>query len=304
MKILVLGAHGLLGQAIARELDARGHRVVRAARQDADLCIDLRFDLEPETLRAAVRSMDVVVNAVGVLIERDGNSWDTVHRRAAQALATACAAERVARIVHISALGVGTGIAGGYMASKQAAEDALAAGPVDYAVVRPSLLVDPLCPSTRLFRWLAGLPIIALPGMIHPGASRIAPVHVADVAACVARICEYPKALRRVIELTGNEVMTYREMLARYRTAQGRRGALWLPVPWWLMKFTARCARVLPQTVLSIDTMRMLQSESLSQANELHRWLGRAPLALLRASVPASSPDLLASMDVADPPPT
>jgi len=286
MKIIVLGANGMLGKAVVTELAARGHRVLRAARQDAELCVDFRFDQDPEALRALVRGADVVVNTVGILIERDGDTWDLVHRRAAQALAAACAAERVARIVHISALGAGTGIAGGYMASKLAAEEAFDKAPVDYAIVRPGLLVDPACPSTRLFHWLAGQPVIALPGVVHPGASLVAPVQVTDVAACVARICEHPKALRRVIELAGPRVMSYREMLARYRQAQGKGAALWLPVPWWLMKLTARLARFIPQKVFSIDTMRMLQAGSQPRANEVRRWLGRDPQPLLPDDAP------------------
>jgi uncharacterized protein YbjT (DUF2867 family) len=281
MRIVVLGSNGLLGKAVVSELAARGHRVVGAARRDAELCVDFRYDQEPEALRAVVRGADVVVNTIGILIERDGDTWDAVHCRAAQALAAACAAERVARIVHISALGAGTGIAGGYMASKLAAEQAFEKVAVDYAIVRPSLLVDPACPSTRLFRWLARQPVIALPGVIHPGESLIAPIQVTDVAACVARICEHPKALRRVIELAGPRAMAYREMLAHYRQAQGKGAALWLPVPWWLMKLTARLARFVPQKVFSIDTMRMLRAGCTPRANEVRRWLGRDPLPLL-----------------------
>jgi uncharacterized protein YbjT (DUF2867 family) len=281
MRIVVLGCNGLLGKAVAAELAARGHTVVGAARQDAELAIDFRFDQEPDNLRAIVRGADVVVNTIGILIERDGNTWDAVHSRAARALAAACAAERVARIVHVSALGAGTGIAGGYMASKLAAEQAYENSPVDYAIVRPSLLVDAACPSTRLFRWLARQPVIALPGVIHPGESPIAPVQAADVAACIARICEFPKALRRVIELAGPRAMTYREMLASLRQAQGKGAALWLPVPWWLMKLSSRIARFMPQKVFSIDTVRMLQAGSLPRSNEVRRWLGRDPLPLL-----------------------
>ncbi|HSH88783.1 MAG TPA: NAD(P)H-binding protein [Ramlibacter sp.] len=299
MRIVVLGSGGLLGGAIARELAARGHDVVRAARRGADLPVDFRFDLDPENLRTVVRGADVVVNSVGILVERDGNTWDVVHTQAAQALATACAAERVARIVHISALGVGTGVPGEYMASKLAAEKAYDKGPVDYAIVRPGLLVDTACPSTRLFRWLAGLPVIALPGLLHPGASLVQPIQVRDVAQCVARIVEHPKALRRVIELAGPRALSYHDMLASYRRAQGHGPALWLPVPWWVMKLAARLAGVVPQKVFSIDTMRMLQAGSVPQAgNEVRRWLGRDPLPLLAPGEGTDDTALLASSDV------
>lgn len=276
MKIVVFGAAGVLGRAVVQTLALRGHDVRGLARAD----VDFAAGPDAQALRPLVRGADIVVNTVGILIERGGNTWERVHTQAAAALASACEAERVARVVHVSALGVGSGIAGGYMASKLAAEQAFARHCVDYAIVRPALLVDPACDSTRLFRALAALPVIGLPGLLHPGRSLIAPIAVHDVAACIARIAEHPKALRRVIELAGPEPMTYREMLRRYRQGYGRGAALWLPLPWWLMMLTAHAATLAPQRVFSPDTVRMLRAGTQPQCNEAARWLGHAPAAI------------------------
>ena len=40
MKILLIGAHGTLGQAVAQELGSR-HEIVRAGRSSGDVRIDL-----------------------------------------------------------------------------------------------------------------------------------------------------------------------------------------------------------------------------------------------------------------------
>lgn len=276
MRVVVFGANGVLGRAVCAAVAQHGHRVLRAARKDAEIVVDFRFDLSAATLRAAVRGADVVVNTAGILIERDGDTWAAVHHEAVDALAAACSAERVARLVHVSALGAGSGIAGGYMASKLAGERALERHPVDYAIVRPSLLVDPACPSTKLFTWLAGLPVIALPGLRHPGASRVCPVQVNDVAECIARIAAHPKALRRTIELAGPQPLSYRELLARLRAAQGKGRALWVPVPWWLLHASSWLAQALPQKVFSPDTVRMLRAQPEARS-ETVRWLRREP---------------------------
>ena len=281
MKVIVFGGAGLLGRAIATELRSHGHQVVTAGRTGCDVVVDYRFDNTPELFADLVRGADIVVNAAGILIERADNTFAAVHVAAPRALFQACATQRVARIVHISSLGVGTGIAGAYMASKLAAEQALQEGSVDYAIVRPALLVDAACPSTLLFQSLAKLPLIALPGLLHPGASLVAPIQVQDVAEVVTRMCEHPKALRRTIELAGPEVMTYKTMLQRYREATrpeaGKGLVLWLPLPWWLMKATALLAAHLPQSVFSIDNMRMLQAGSVPQSNEALYWLRHIP---------------------------
>jgi uncharacterized protein YbjT (DUF2867 family) len=265
MKILVFGGAGVLGSAIASALRARGHSVTTAGRSGCDVTVDFAYDTSPEAFAELVRGSHIVVNAVGILMERGDNSFEAVHVQAPTALFAACAQARVARIVHISGLGVGTGLPGAYMRSKLAAEQALAAGAVDYAIVRPALLVDDACPSTRLFKFLAALPVIGLPGLWRPGASLLAPISVQDVALGVARLCEYPKALRRTVEMAGPSTLSYRQMLANYRRNAGKGAALWLPVPWWLMKLTALLAECLPQKVFSIDTVRLLQAQRLPQ---------------------------------------
>lgn len=273
MKIVVFGGTGLLGWAITRTLQRNGHEVSTAGRSVCDAMVDFRYGTDPQVFMPLVQGADIVINAVGILIERGDNTFDAVHAKAPAALFAACAKARVARIIHISSLGVGTGIHGGYMTTKLAAEQALRAGPVDFAIIRPALLVAQDCPSTLLFKFLATLPVIVLPGLLHPGASRLAPIEVQDVAQAVVRICEHPKALRRVIELAGPQTVSYREMLAAYRHQAGKGAALWLPLPWWLMKLAALLAAKLPQNVFSIDTMRMLQAGSVAAKNESSAWV-------------------------------
>ena len=288
MKVIVFGASGLIGKAIASELRSRGHQVVTAGRSSCDVSCDFAYDHAEAVFRAVVKGADIIVNSVGILIERGENTFAKVHVQAPTALFKACALEHVARIVHISGMGVSGEpgslgiIAGAYTASKLAAEHTLAACPVDYAIVRPALVIDPASPSTRLLQWLAHLPIIALPGLLHPGASQVHPITNTDVAQAVARICEHEKALRRVIELAGPEVMSYKEMLRRYRSASsdgkpGKGAALWLPMPWWLMNLTARLAAYLPQKVVSLDTLRMLRANAVSRLNEASYWLRKLP---------------------------
>jgi uncharacterized protein YbjT (DUF2867 family) len=286
MKVIVFGGAGLLGRAVSTELRSHGHQVFTAGRKGCDITVDFAYDQSPELFAAIVRGADIVVNAAGILIERGNNTFDAVYVKAPTALFAACAAQRVARIVHISGLGLTGHIVGQYTAAKLACERALQACPVDYAIVRPGLVVDAQCPSTRLFQLLAKLPIIALPGVFKggkfaPGASLLAPMLVQDVAEAVTRICEHPKALRRTIELAGPEVMTYRTLLQRHRTSAnhgaGKGMALWLPMPWWVMKLAGLIAAYLPQTVFSIDTMRMLQAGGTTDKNEALYWLRHMP---------------------------
>lgn len=288
MRVLVCGATGCIGSAIAAGLRAHGHAVVAAHRGAPDhpdhLAIDYTESLTPaqwaQRLQAA-GGFDVVVNAVGVLMPVGEATFERVHTHGPIALFRGAALAGVRRIVQISALGTGRGPEGlrtPYAMSKLLADEALAevghasSGRTDWAVVRPSLVYGPRSQSAALFRQLASLPVVSLPGR---GRQRVQPIHVTELAECVCRMVGHAAPIGRVIELAGPQVLGWRDMLACYRAAQGLAEPLWLPVPMPLMRLGAWCAQALPQKVFSPDTLTMLERGNTTQRNGAREWLGR-----------------------------
>lgn len=288
MRVLVCGATGCIGSAIAAGLRAHGHVVVAAHRGAPEhpdhLAIDYTESLTPaqwaQRLQAA-GGFDVVINAVGILMPGGEATFERVHAHGPIALFRGAALAGAQRIVQISALGVGRGPEGlrtPYAMSKLLADEALAEvghasnGRTDWAVVRPSLVYGPRSQSAALFRLLASLPVVSLPGR---GQQRVQPIHVTELAECVCRLVEHAAPIGRVIELAGPQVLRYREMLANYRAAQGLADPLWLPVPMPLMHLGAWCAQALPQKVFSPDTLTMLERGNTAARNAAREWLGR-----------------------------
>lgn len=288
MRVLVCGSTGCIGSAIAAGLRAHGHTVVAAHRGAPEhpdhMAIDYTEPFTPpqwvQRLQAA-GGFDVVVNAVGILMPGGEATFERLHTHGPIALFRGAALAGVQRIVQISALGVGRGPEGlrtPYAMSKLLADEALAEvghasnGRTDWAVVRPSLVYGPRSQSAALFRLLASLPVVSLPG--H-GRQRMQPIHVTELAECVCRLVEHPARIGRVIELAGPQVLSYREMLANYRAAQGLADPLWLPVPMPLMRLGAWCAQALPQRVFSPDTLTLLERGNTTPRNAAREWLGR-----------------------------
>ena len=67
MKVLVVGATGAVGSAVAQALAERGHEVLRAGRTRGDLQVDITSDASVEALYAAVGRVDAIVSAAGGL---------------------------------------------------------------------------------------------------------------------------------------------------------------------------------------------------------------------------------------------
>jgi len=110
--VLVLGATGFIGSYVSRALRRAGFDVVQGVRSKgrASGCrsveIDYRRDDHAEHWLPALRGIDAVVNAVGILRESSGLTFDAVHVKAPVALFEACVQAGVEKIIQISALGL------------------------------------------------------------------------------------------------------------------------------------------------------------------------------------------------------
>ena len=301
MNVLVCGATGCVGGAVVNALRSRGHKVLEGARRHPDgkftLHVDYAQPYTPAEWAERLRALHIeaVVNCVGILMPKPGQSFERVHTRGPIELFRGAALAGVRRVIQVSALGAGPepdSLAMPYLHSKWLADEALRASALDWAVLRPSLVYGPRSQSAALFATLASLPVIGLPGR---GEQRVQPIHVFELAEAVALLVERRGELRCVLQMGGPQVLSYREMLAHYRTALGLGPAWWVPVPMALMKLGAGVAACLPQQAFCPDTLRLLERGSTVSANDAPAVLGRPPTPLaqgLAVSPPQALVDL------------
>ncbi len=199
MRVLILGAYGLIGTATTRGLMAHGHDVTglgrsaakgKKASPDADwIAADISALTTPESWLLLLKGVDAVVNAAGLLQNGLNDNVAGVQRDAIKALVHACEHSDVTAFVQISAPGAATTSDTEFFRTKAEADRALKASSLDWTILRPGLVLSPHAyGGTSLIRRLAAMPAIQL---VMLGQARIQTVHVQDVANAVVYALEH-----------------------------------------------------------------------------------------------------------------
>jgi nucleoside-diphosphate-sugar epimerase len=278
MNILVCGANGFIGRHLYKALEQAGHHCIAGVRKitrDDQIAIDYTRDIEESTWLPRLAGVDAVVNAIGILRDTRGQPMTRIHAETPIALFQACRTAGVKKVIHISALGVGSGLATQYFSTKQQAEAALVANEeqLDYLILRPSVVYGSEGASARMFRLQARLPVHTLP---MGGHQMLQPVHVDDLAAACVRWLENNEA-SKVVAAVGSDAVNMRAMLDSYRQQMGYGKALHVPVPGLLVKLAAKCGDWVPVSPLSTDNLLMLNAGSTADKTAFARLLGREP---------------------------
>jgi uncharacterized protein YbjT (DUF2867 family) len=274
MRVLVTGATGFIGGAIADALSREGIEVIRAARH-AQLRVDFMQVPEASWWAPHLAGVSAVVNAVGILREQDGQTFEAMHTRAPIELFRACAAAGVRTVIQVSALGADASATSRYHLTKKGADDVLRTLPLHAAIVQPSLVYGAGGASAAMFNTLAAAPLLALP---HRGAMQVQPVHIDDVVAGVLALLHRPPEGVVTIAFTGLRPIALREYLAHLRRALGIAGrAIVLPLPVFLLRWGAAIAGRIPGSFLDRETAQMLLRGNVADSASFARLAGRPP---------------------------
>ncbi|MBK1867021.1 SDR family oxidoreductase [Aestuariivirga sp. YIM B02566] len=299
MRILVLGAGGFIGRHIVAELLKGGHQPVGAVRRAADfarafpgaaaVACDLARDVAVADWLPRLAGVDAVVNAAGVL---SGAGMEAVHVTAPRALYEACAQADVKRVVLISAISARPEVDTDYARAKLAGEKLLQDGPLDWTILKPSLIVAKgSYGGTSLIRGLAGLPLFTpLVGDSHFAFS---PLHAQDLARAVRVVCEEGRFSRQVLEPAGPEIISLRDLLSRYRTWLGLPPAPYLSIPMGVMRGLAGLGDRMGRGPVSSNSLAQLIAGNEGDGERFAREIGFTPrsLAQFMAEEPAEVQD-------------
>ena len=233
---LVTGASGYIGGQLVPRLLAAGWHVRALTRHRSSLASRQWVD-DVEVVEGDVSSGDDMrgamsgVSAAWYLVHSMDDRPDFQQRDhdSAATFAEAAAEADVSRIVYLGGLHPDDESLSPHLASRVEVGQIFLDAPVPAAVLQAAVVLGDGSASFDMLRYLT----TRLPAMVAPKwlDNRIQPIAIDDVLTLLAGAGDLPAEVNRTFDIGADEVLTYREMIARFADATGQRRPLVVTVP-------------------------------------------------------------------------
>ncbi|PHV12004.1 SDR family oxidoreductase [Chitinimonas sp. BJB300] len=268
MKILLIGASGLVGRALLAKLSTEGHTILALCRHPLArlpqeqgvrwLSVDMVRLCSAIDWLPLLDGVDVVINCAGSYQKTLPNEYFVLNAEAPAALFAACAEMGVAKVIQLSALGATPNAVSAYWRSKAAGEAALMKTGLDWAIVRPSLVYADEANSSVLFCRMAACPWLFVPA----DAGVVQPIHLDDLTLLLMQLLESPSIGRRIIDAVGPHALAWADYLQIVRQSMGLSPAKVIRLPAGLLRWVVKLAHYSSGHLLSADSLLMLHHGS------------------------------------------
>ncbi len=233
--VLVTGATGYIGGRLVGRLVAEGY-LVRAMARDADdlahrdwsdqVQVAAADALSGEGLPAALDGVEAAYYLIHSMSA--GSDFHQKDLQAARNFGQAAKHAGVRRIIYLGALGQDDPSLSPHLASRQATGSALRQAGVSVTEFRAAVVVGAGSLSFEMLRYLTEhIPLMICPRWVY---TRTQPIAIDNCLDYLAGALEQQQSIDRVIEIGGEQVLTYGEMMTGYARVRGLRRWL-LPVP-------------------------------------------------------------------------
>jgi len=270
----VLGGTGFVGRHLVRALAEAGYQVrvlARRRERHRELLVLPRVTVVEtdimtlSNLHQHLNGCSAVINLVAVLNENRKGDFQRLHVDLPRMIIDACVANKIDRVIHMSALNAYAGKAPSrYLTSKGEGEDTIHLGGdegINVTTLRPSVIFGP---GDHLFNRFASLLKLILHLPLACPNARFAPIYVGDVVDVIIKSLNEKATFGQRYDLCGPNVYTLQQLVEfTIRTLGIKRKVI--PLGDGISKLQARIMGCLPGKPLTYDNYLSMQVDSVSR---------------------------------------
>ncbi|MFN3704777.1 MAG: NAD-dependent epimerase/dehydratase family protein [Thermoflexales bacterium] len=294
--ILVTGATGCVGRAVVERLVNSGHAVKclfhwghehPAPRRVVITGGDVRNQDSIYEALTDGGECDTIVHLAFIRRETKEDKFEEVNIRGTENVIDAAKRAKVQRLIMVGCLGAEVRSPFPHLRSLGIAEERVRQSGLNFTVLKSAVIYGE---GDWLTHWLnqiaRNLPLVMpLP---HGGYTKLQPIWVGDVAACIARSLELRSTFRQVITIGGPQALTLADIAKitlKAKAEQRRLVRVPTPLTHYLVSFLSRF-----QDMLSEPEMDALSYNRTAEIGSVHRTFGFAPVKMVPERLAYLSP--------------
>ena len=278
--ILVTGPTGCVGKAVVERLTSSGHSVKCLWHWGHEHLVPRRVIITGGDVRnvnslvEAMEDVDTVIHLASIRRDSKTEKLDEVNLGGARNVVEAIKQTKVTRLITVSCLGAEGRSAYPYLRAMGKAEEVARNSGVNFTIMKSAAVYGE---GDWLTTWISGistgLPLIMpLP---HRGETKLQPIWVGDLAACIERCLSTRSTFRQVVPIGGPQSLTLADIAQlTLKATHQRRRFVRVPGPLTkqIAKFLGRFRGALTEPELDA-----LSYNRTTEIGSVHRMFGFAP---------------------------
>lgn len=223
-----------------------------------------------DVLERAVDGVDAILNISGSFrlggAGVSSSSYEFLNVDLVHKLLVLAKKNEIQRFVQVSCLGAREESESVYLSSKAEGDALVIASDLYWTILRPSYMFGARFPFVEMIKPLVTFkPMLPIVGS---GLNVMKPLHVDDVAHCVAESVYNKETVGRVIDLVGPQEYSLAEMLEEIRDEFGLGGPI-MTIPTHLSARAFEMAtKLLPKNTITLELAHILAADSTSDSKE------------------------------------
>ena len=281
--ILITGATGCVGRVVVDRLVSSGHQVKCLWHWNHEHSAPRRVTITGGDVRNTASivealsdggTCDTVIHLGSLRHETRNDTFADVNEQGTRNVVEACKQTNTPRLITVMPLGGETRSAFPMLRSMGKAEESVKASGINWTVLKSAAVIGE---GDWLTSWIMGMSkglpfVLPLP---HDGRTKLQPIWVGDLAACVERCLSTRSTFRQIVPVGGPQSLTLAEIAqATLNASKRKRRVVKVSSRFTeqLSRFVTRC-----QHALDLSELESLSYNRTTEIGGVHRTFGFVP---------------------------